>query len=334
MIKKLCQELLHGQDGAAMLIVLSFMALSIPMVTGMLSFAGTLSKDSQTKTKVLQSQYASQGCTQHATYRLNNEANYADNMVIGTPDVYAFDGCTITVTKISVVVSSANAYADVVLALDVSGSVSAAELVFLKQAANDIVDAFDLENTEGRIRIGMLRFRGSSESVVGMTDVDLHGASEPLHNGINGLVQGGPGLASGTNLVAALNASGPQFATGLGDRVDPPYPVPNLLIVITDGNDSAGNSDSDIQNASIATGAEVFAVGVGSGIDTDTINAIASDPDIDHAFTAINYVALLGIINDIFAAVYAAAGIGTTFTIQSVSPDGTVNVSTVLLPPE
>ena len=317
-----------------MLIVLSFMALSVPMVTGMLSFAGTLSKDSQTKTRILHSQYASQGCTQHATYRLNNEANYADNMVIGTPDVYAFDSCTITVTKISVVVSIDNAYADVVLALDVSGSVDSAELVFLKQAANDIVDAFQLENTEGRIRIGMLRFRGSGESVVGVTDVDLHGASEPLHNGINGLVQGGPGLASGTNLVAALNASGPQFATGLGDRVDPPYPVPNLLIVITDGNDSVGNSDSDIQNASIATGAEVFAVGVGTDIEADTINAIASDPDIDHAFTAINYVALLGIINDIFAAVYAAAGIGTTFTIQSVSPDGTVSVSTVILPPE
>ncbi len=37
----------------------------------------------------------------------------------------------------------------------------AGELVFLKQAANDIVDAFELENTEGRIRMGMLRFRGS-----------------------------------------------------------------------------------------------------------------------------------------------------------------------------
>lgn len=319
-----------------MLIVLGLMALSVPLITGILSYAGTLSKDSQVKASILKSQYSAQGCTQHAAYKLKSDLDYADSLEIGVPDVYNFDGCTITITKISGggVEISEIAYADVVLALDVSGSVDADELDDLKQAANVIVDAFSLEDADQRMRIGAMRFRGSTESVVGMTDVDVHGTSEPLHNGINGLAQGGPGLDSGTNLVVALNGAAAQFATGLGDRIDPPYPVPNLLLLITDGEDTEGNTDAQIENASIATGAEVFAVGVGSDIDMDTINAIATDPDGDHAFTAADFSGLLAMIDDIATAVYEASGMGQVFTIESVAPDGTVSVSQVILPPE
>ncbi|MEE8159978.1 MAG: hypothetical protein V3T78_11545, partial [Dehalococcoidia bacterium] len=70
--------------------------------------------------------------------------------------------------------NEATAFADVVLVLDNSGSINASELVDLKNASNAIVDAFKLWDTDGRIRIGVTRFRGTSESVVGMTDVDEH----------------------------------------------------------------------------------------------------------------------------------------------------------------
>lgn len=333
-MKELFNKLWHGQDGVSMLIVLGFMALSVPIVTGFLSFTSTLSHDSRVKTNIVQAQYSAQGCTQHAAYRLNNEANYATNLAIGVPNVYNFDGCTITVTKVSTSVSAENAYADVVLLLDVSGSVDAGELVYLKEASNTIVDGFDLENTQGRIRIGAIRFRGNSESVTDMTDVDVHGVSEPLHDGINGLAQGGPGLNSGTNIVSGLNAASAHFSTGLGDRVDPPYPVPNIMVVITDGNDTAGNSDGAIKNASDNTGAEVFAVGVGEDIEGGTLTAIASDPDAAHTFTSSEYSGLLAIINNIVTAIYGASAIGTTFTIQSISPDGTVSISEIILPPE
>ncbi len=79
------------------------------------------------------------------------------------------------------------AFADVVITPDVSESEDDDDLDDLKVAANQIVDSFNLDTTDGRVRIGLLRFRGSSESVVGMTDVDDHGVSEPLHNSINGL---------------------------------------------------------------------------------------------------------------------------------------------------
>ena len=70
--------------------------------------------------------------------------------------------------------------ADVVLLLDNSGSVSDCELVQLRQAANDMVDGFSLETTEGRIRIGLTRFAGQSSSVADMTDVDTD-SQAPFH---------------------------------------------------------------------------------------------------------------------------------------------------------
>ena len=96
-MKKLLREIIHRQEGVAMLVVLAFMALSVPIVTSTLYLSGTLSIDSRVKNEILKGQYAAQGCTQHASYRLFSEAGYADGLAIGVPDIYNFDGCTITV---------------------------------------------------------------------------------------------------------------------------------------------------------------------------------------------------------------------------------------------
>ena len=74
-------------------------------------------------------------------------------------------------------------------------------------------------------------------------------------------------------------------------------------------------------------------IGVGTNVNMPTINALASDPNSTHAFTTADYSALLSIINDIVTAVYNAAGMGTLFTIESVSPDGTVSISEYVIPP-
>ena len=235
------------------------------------------------------------------------------------------------------------AFADLALVLDVSGSVSSSELVDLKQAANDIVDRFNLSTTEGRVRVGVTRFRGSYQVMQVMTDVDVHGTSEPLHTVINDLLQGGeeqfnpyfPELASGTDIVAGLQGGAATYATGLGDRVNPPDPftAPNLMVFITDGNDSAGHGINEIIAESAATGAEVFAVGVGNGVNNATINAIATQPSNTHAFYTTDFPDLLNKIDNIVAAVFGAADVGTLFIITSVSSDGTVSVSEVLIPP-
>ena len=108
---------------------------------------------------------------------------------------------------------------------------------------------------------------------------------------------------------------------------------PNLMIFITDGDDSTGNTDAMIEAASLATGAEVFAIGVGSSVSDDTLDAIATDPNASHVFDANDFADLLTIIDDIVVAVYGSAALGSLFTISAVSPDGTVVVSQILIPP-
>ncbi len=227
-------------------------------------------------------------------------------------------------------------YADVVLVFDNSISVSSSELVALKIAANTIVDRFELDKTAGRIRIGATHFAGSSAPLVDMTDVDVHGIDEPLHDGINSLSWfGGLLLGFGTNILDAVNGGAAQFSTGLGDRPA----VPNLMIIITDGNDNAGNTLQHLADASAASGAEIFAVGVGSDVSTSTLDAIATDPDSDHVFFTHDFEGLLSLVDAIVEATLDAAkkvavshgggspgssvSAGTLYDVESTAPDGT-----------
>ena len=51
-----------------MIMVIAFMALSIPMITGALSLSGTLSSDSTVKTEILKRQYSALGGDQFGGY--------------------------------------------------------------------------------------------------------------------------------------------------------------------------------------------------------------------------------------------------------------------------
>ena len=51
-------SLFRDQRGVAMIMVIAFMGLSIPMITGALALSGTLSKDSTVKTRILKRQYS------------------------------------------------------------------------------------------------------------------------------------------------------------------------------------------------------------------------------------------------------------------------------------
>ena len=140
-----------------------------------------------------------------------------------------------------------------------------------------------------------------------------------------------------------LDGAAAQFDTGLGDRPG----VPNLIIFITDGNDTLDNSLTDIENASLNTGAEVFAVGVGGDVSAATLDAIATDPNSGHVFTS-GFSGLLDIVDDIVEATLAAGGQafkveggtassvsgGTIYDIESIAEDCTVIRSRVLLLPD
>ena len=124
--------------------------------------------------------------------------------------------------------------------------------------------------------------------------------------------------------------------------------MPNLIIFITDGNDTLGNSLTDIENASLNTGAEVFAVGVGSDVSAATLDAIATDPDSGHVFTS-DFSGLLDIADDIVEATLEAVGRvpyqveggaassvfgGTFYDVESIAEGGKIVHSRVHLLPD
>ena len=68
--------------------------------------------------------------------------------------------------------------------------------------------------------------------------------------------------------------------------------VPNVAIIVTDGqSNNAALTASEAKKAQ-AAGITVLAVGVGHGIRKSELNAMATDPDSTHVYTADNFDAL------------------------------------------
>jgi uncharacterized repeat protein (TIGR01451 family) len=99
------KKLLQRQDGIAMIFVMAFMALSIPMVTAALGLASTLSLDSRIKTSLAIDQYCALGGSEHALYRVLYDAAYMDSLAVGEQGTYTIDcngeEVTITILKLS-----------------------------------------------------------------------------------------------------------------------------------------------------------------------------------------------------------------------------------------
>ena len=96
-------RLLRGEEGVALILVLAFVALAVPLVSSALGLASTLSIDSRVKTGRMYSQYATMGGVEHAIYRLVYEDGYAEALPLGqaTNYIITLNGIdmTVTVTK-------------------------------------------------------------------------------------------------------------------------------------------------------------------------------------------------------------------------------------------
>ncbi len=185
--------------------------------------------------------------------------------------------------------------ADVVLVLDNSGSIGG-DHPALQDAATTLVDEFCLDDING-VRVGITKFGDASAPIH-----DMSANATSLKDAI-ARFEGGNDK---TNIVAGLKGGGAQFGMGPGDR-----DAPNKIIFITDGNDTWNNSDDAIALASLATGAEVYAIGVGD-VAQSTVNAIATnpngDPDEEHAFLVGDFAGLKALVQKIAASFTA----GTT----------------------
>lgn len=100
---------LGSERGAGLIVVLAFMVLTVPLLTGALALASTLSIDARTKNGILRSHYSTIGASQYAIYRLVHEVGYADGVPVGANEAYSIslngEEITTSVLKLSVPLS-------------------------------------------------------------------------------------------------------------------------------------------------------------------------------------------------------------------------------------
>lgn len=320
---------LASERGYAFVIVLGFIGLAVPIAVGSLQLTSQLALNAKLMQNRLIATYSSGGALEAAILEIKTnpfDPNDLELDINGGTTFVIIEGSATSSTD-----HSDFSFADAVFALDISGS-DDAEQIQLKDAGSRIVDAFDLFANSERFQLGVTRFRGSSASIQDMTDVDVqigspssdHWGGVAIHDAINGM--NGSGLVNGVDIVAALQGGATQFSTGLGDRLN----IPNVMVVILDDDDTKGNTDLDIANASAATGAEVFVVGVGA-ISATTMDAIASEPDNEHQWYSSDYAGLLALVETIADGVKGAGAVGTFYDIEITPPSGGVLLCRALL---
>ena len=93
----------RSERGAGLIIVLAFMALSVPLITGALRMATTLNVDSRVKTGIATSQYTALGGSEYALYRLAYEDGYSQSLQTGVEDRFSIslNGSQVNVTVLN-----------------------------------------------------------------------------------------------------------------------------------------------------------------------------------------------------------------------------------------
>lgn len=167
--------------------------------------------------------------------------------------------------------------ADIVLILDRSGSMTGAPLENLKLAAREFVAAMDAATdsaADGVIgqgsRIGIVSF-----STTATTDVPLTTQVSELNAAIDALDAGGS-----TNHSDAFTQAVSLF--------DPASANQKIMIIFTDGNTTVGPDPITVTDAAKAQGIIIYAIGLtgNGGLDVDTLNDWASDPNDRYVFLA------------------------------------------------
>lgn len=170
---------------------------------------------------------------------------------------------------------------DVMLVFDRSGSMAGNALTQAKAAATQLVNALG-----SGAEIGLTSFANSATLDQGMT-----ANKTDVNNAINALSAGGL-----TNHEDAIQTGQAELANN--SRAG----VPDIMVILTDGNTTAGGDPQDDAAAARAAGTEIFAVGFGS-VNVSVINGFASDPDATHAYfgDVSDIVTIFGQISQILA---------------------------------
>ena len=158
---------------------------------------------------------------------------------------------------------------DLIAVIDSSGSISPDDFETVKEFVLKFTNEFQIG--PNRARFGVITFSNDARVNINLGEIN---AAFEFRKAVN-QIQFQPGL---TNTAAAIELARQQF------RQNGRQDTPHVLLVVTDGR--SNDRDATLQAAANtrAHDIEVFTIGVGSNVDTDELNAVASDPDSKHVF--------------------------------------------------
>lgn len=152
----------------------------------------------------------------------------------------------------------------VILALDVSGSMRADDVAPTRLGAAQAA-ARDFVNTlPATVRVGIVAFSDGAELAM------APGGSRDQALAVIGALRPQNGTAIGSGILASLNALFPEARFNLDETVGvaapPPSPVDGsrAIILLTDGQNSAGPHPLDAARLAAGRGVRVYTVGVGT----------------------------------------------------------------------
>lgn len=181
---------------------------------------------------------------------------------------------------------------DIALVLDRSGSMAGSPLANMKAGAKTFIDIID-EATDsahdGQIgsgsRIGIVSFANTATA-----DTQLITSVADLKTAVDNLSAGGS-----TNHADAFEKAIQLF--------DPTSTNAKVIVMFTDGKTTAGPPPSPVAAAARAAGIIIYCIGLvgADGIDVDTLNDWATDPDASHVAVTPNDADLEDLFKDLAA---------------------------------
>ena len=146
--------------------------------------------------------------------------------------------------------------------LDASGSIGSSNFVTMKNFVKTIISNFEIG--ANKTRVGVIRFASSASIVIPLGSIN--NASQ-LNTSITNIFY----TAGNTYTNLALNLLHTAFSNARTSQG-----VPRVAIVFTDGQSNSPTSTARAAQLVHAAGIVVYSFGIGSGIDTSELNAIAS----------------------------------------------------------
>ncbi|XP_076803428.1 uncharacterized protein LOC143447287 isoform X2 [Clavelina lepadiformis] len=175
-----------------------------------------------------------------------------------------------------------NQETDLWFCIDGSGSIGSTNFQTSKDFVDQVASSFNIDPSE--VRTGMSVY---SSAVNLVSYFNQHTTNTDFTSAVSSALYPSGGTQTGLAITDVVSNG---FRQRNGAR-PLSQGVPRVLIVLTDGH-SGDDVTAPAANAH-ASGITVFAIGIGSGIDQNEINEIASDPDSQHAYTVADFSSLI-----------------------------------------